>query len=449
VSTVARSTSCLPAYDGVEWMEGTLPTLSEEWPKFSRAEVSLLAGDSYDISAEDVRRYAHGRPWVWPRETIFFICDVHADTEGFLRSLVASGGVKLNGPGDEDFDLTANGREGTFVIGGDCLDKGPENLRLLRTLGSLRAKGARVEILAGNHDVRAFVGLAYAGRKEPRLAHLWVRMGKKSIPLFLEVYRQYVEPRREIYDFPSDEDARAELFPDDSWFDEFACAAGDLISPAKIEREVRRIREKIVELRESAEQAGLTLGMVHAATVAARQLFLDPEGEFSWFFRDMILARRAGSFLFVHAGVDDKVAELVRDHGIPGLNARFRELMESDLFELYHGPVGNAFRTKYRDTDLPFGAAGIENMHRAGIYAIVHGHRNLLRGQRVSVYNGMLNFECDASIDRNTRRIEGLAGPGAAAVIFRPEGQLVAVSTDYRYAKVFDAAGNLGWTTYV
>ncbi|MCB9464017.1 MAG: metallophosphoesterase [Candidatus Eisenbacteria bacterium] len=430
-------------------MDGTLPTVAEDWPKFSRTEIALLAGDTYDISLEEVQRYAVGRPWVWSGETLFFVCDVHADTEGFLRSLVATGGVELTGPGDHDFELTALGREGVFIIGGDCFDKGPENLRLLRALGALRSKGAKVEILAGNHDVRALVGLAYAGRKEPRFAHLWVRMGKKSIPLFREIYEQYVLPNRDDYEFPSDEDVRAELFPDAAWFENFAAAAGDLVSPAKMEREVRRIREKIVELGEAADQAGLSLGMVHAATVAAKRLFLEPDGEFAWFFQEMQLARQAGSFLFVHAGVDDKVARWIRDEGVAGVNARFRDLMEHDLFELYHGAIGNVFRTKYRETDLPFGPDGIEDMHRAGIYAIVHGHRNLCRGQRVSVYNGMLNFECDASIDRNTRVIEGLNGPGAAAVTFRPEGRISATSTDYGRIKVFEASRNLGWTTFL
>lgn len=442
-------TPAVPVYHGVEWMEGAFPRIAEDWPKFTRAEVPHLAGDTYDISVEEVRRYAHGRPWIWPRETIFFLCDLHADTEGFLRSLVATGGVRLTGPGDTDFELTASGWSGTFVIGGDCLDKGPDNLRLLRALGALRDKGARVELLAGNHDVRALVGLAYAGRKEPRFAHLWVRMGKKSIPLFLEIFRQYVEPRSAEFEFPPEETVRAELFPDEDWYDGFAAAAADLVAPAKLEREVRRIREKVHELVEAAGQAGLSLSMLHAATVAARELFLGREGEFSWFFREMTLARRAGSFLFVHAGLDDQVAAIVRERGVEGLNERFRELMAADLFELYHGPVGNVFRTKYRDTDLSFGPGGIDDMHRAGIYAIVHGHRNLLRGQRVSVYNGMLNFECDASIDRNTRAIEGLLGPGGAALVFRPDGRLVAVSTDYRHAKVFEAARNLGWTTYV
>jgi hypothetical protein len=34
----------------------------------------------------------------------------------------------------------------------------------------------------------------------------------------------------------------------------------------------------------------------------------------------------------------------------------------------------------------------------------------------------------------------GLDGAGGGATIFRPEGTVTAVSTDYRYAKVLDSA---------
>jgi hypothetical protein len=74
------------------------------------------------------------------------------------------------------------------------------------------------------------------------------------------------------------------------------------------------------------------------------------------------------------------------------------------------------------------------------VYAIVHGHKNILRGQRLVLRKGVLNFECDASIDENTRVLEGLSGPGAAVTVFRPDARILAVSTDYPFVKVFDPA---------
>ncbi|MFT7090377.1 MAG: hypothetical protein ACJAYW_000337, partial [Candidatus Azotimanducaceae bacterium] len=82
-------------------------------------------------------------------------------------------------------------------------------------------------------------------------------------------------------------------------------------------------------------------------------------------------------------------------------------------------------------------AAGVANLHRAGIYAIVHGHRNILQGQRLVIREGMLNFECDASVDANTRQVEGLCGPGAATVVFTSDGKVRGISTDYPYIKIF------------
>ncbi len=50
---------------------------------------------------------------------------------------------------------------------------------------------------------------------------------------------------------------------------------------------------------------------------------------------------------------------------------------------------------------------------------------------------GMLNFECDSTIDRGSRKKENMQGRGAAVTIFKPEGVVVGISTDYPRIKVF------------
>ena len=124
--------------------------------------------------------------------------------------------MERTGPGDPDFELTAAGKRALFIIGGDCLDKGPSNLRLLRALKRLFDKGARVELLAGNHDLRTMLGIRFTGKKETLYAHLFVRMGQKSMRLFKEVYDEYlagtVEGGR-----ASEREARELLFPGDDW----------------------------------------------------------------------------------------------------------------------------------------------------------------------------------------------------------------------------------------
>ena len=50
---------------------------------------------------------------------------------------------------------------------------------------------------------------------------------------------------------------------------------------------------------------------------------------------------------------------------------------------------------------------------------------------------GMIHIESDITMDRNTRKKEGLDGYGAGVTIIRPEGQVIGISTDYPHAKVF------------
>ena len=168
-----------------------------------------------------------------------------------------------------------------------------------------------------------------------------------------------------------------------------------------------------------------------------QQLFLHRHGEFYWFFRDMQMALRRGSFLFIHAGLDDRVVDLIRANGVRDLNRQFRQQLQGSSFEFYYGSVANAMRTKYRVVDKPLSRRAGQLAHDNGIYAIVHGHRNLLHGQRITLRKGLVNFECDTTMDRNTRQKEGLQGHGAGVTIVHPDGWVTGISTDYPYAKIF------------
>lgn len=427
----------VPNYRGRSFCEMPLPTTSEPWPNHKR-DKPQLAEKHYDAPLDLLRKRIGHKPFVWPNRLMYFFADIHADADAWRRSLIATGGVRWLGEGDDAYELTREGERALFVIAGDCFDKGPSNLRLLRAIKILIDKGADVEILAGNHDLRTLVGLAYMGRKEPRFAHLFVRMGQKTMPLFQEIRRDYLGPGQTSA--LSETQLHDRLFPDERWFEGFPAEARGLVPDKKIVKELRRIREKMVELPAKCAELGLSLGDIHRAAEKARELFLDPEGEFHWYFERMDVALRWGSFLLAHAGVDDVTAQLLAEHGVFGLNTWFHRLLADDPFELYHGSVGNTFRTKYREIDHPFTDAGVQNMYEAGLYGIVHGHQNILGGQRVLVREGLLNFECDCSVDINTRHAEGLHGPGGATVIFRPDGYALGISADYPHVKVFDAA---------
>lgn len=423
----------LPHYHGKRWIADKLPTAAQHWrpgrhhsPSKDRAVRRALA-----------QAVSH-RPWRWPKRPIYFLADPHADAEALNASLVASGGIRKTGPGYFDIELTKAGRKGIFIIGGDCLDKGPSNLEVLRSVRNLMRTGARVKLLAGNHDIRLLMGLRAIGMERHTLTeHLFVRMGPKVVPLLKEIHTEYLGDKKGLHGIPGLGKCRERLFPSADWFDEFPRKASHLMSKQSIERETSRMRKKVLVFERACNDAGLSLRDVYATARKCKKLFLEPGGEFAWFFRDMQLAYRGGSFLFIHAGVDDRITEMIERKGVAHLNRQFRKQIRRDLFEFYFGPLANTMRTKYRDVDMPLTRQGVVMAYRRGVHAVVHGHRNRTRGQQMMLRKGLIHFESDITMDRNSRRKEGLSGYGVGVTIVRPEGSVIGISTDHPYAKVF------------
>lgn len=427
----------IPSTDGGQG----LPVVAEPWLDGAGHSVAQECGTAAAMTAV-LSTACRGAPLRWPKRPILFISDAHADAHAFVASLVASGGVARTGAGIGDFALTAEGRNSVFVIGGDCLDKGPSNLELLRAIACLRRLGARVKLLAGNHDMRLLMGLrSLAQRGNPLTDHLFVRMGSKAVPLLHEIHSEHVlGDALAMREVPDTAQCRRRLFPDNDWFDRFPRLAAPHLSAAAIDKELNRVRAKVDDFEQHCARAGLSLRQVYATARCARRLFLREGGEFGWFFGDMQLAWRSGSFLFVHAGLDDEIAGLIGRRGVAELNRQYRKTSARDLFRFYFGPLANTLRTKYRREDLPLTGRGVAQAYRSGLHVVVHGHRSRQRGQRLALRSGMLHLEGDVTLDRNSRYRQGLEGHGAGATIIRPEGCIVGVSTDYPRAKVFEPA---------
>lgn len=437
----------LPKYAGRRWIRDGLPSRGETWQPGKHQSITKDRDDHRALGEVLQRAVAHS-PWKWPKRPVFFIADPHADAEAFNASLVASGGVQKTGAGELDIKLTNAGRDGVFVIGGDCLDKGPSNLRLLRTIRNLIDTGAKVKLLAGNHDVRLLMGIRAMGlERDVTTEHLFVRMGPKVVPLLKEVHGEYLAGKDALRGIPSKRDCRRILFPSSRWFKKFPKEAAWLMPQQAIERELIRMRKKVDGFEDACNEADLSLRDIYAAANKCRQLFLTPKGEFAWFFRDMQLTYHEGSFLFIHAGFDDRIASLIEEESIGYLNRLFRKQIRHGLFEFYYGPLANTMRTKYREVDMPLTRHGVERAYRQGVHAIVHGHRNRTQGQRIMLRQGMIHIESDITLDRNSRSNEGLDGYGAGVTIIRPEGQVIGISTDYPYAKVFEPVSYLKQST--
>jgi hypothetical protein len=429
----------LPKYRGRRWIREGLPADYEIWQPGKSQSMGKDRSNHHAL-AEVLQRAVSHSPWQWPKRPIYFFADPHADAEAFTASLVASGGVKKTGPDDLDIRLTDIGHRATFVIGGDCLDKGPSNLQLLRSLRKLMDTGARVKLLAGNHDVRLLMGIRAMGlERDPRTEHLFLRMGPKVVPLFKEVHDEYLAGKKKaLRGIPDERECKRRLYPSARWFDEFPGEAAWLMPEKNIERELQRMRNKLDSFEDACNEAGLSMRDVYATALKCRKLFLKPSGEFAWFFRDMQLLYRDGSFLFIHAGLDDRITDLIEDEGLGYLNRLFRKQIKHDLFEFYYGALANTMRTKYRDVDMPLTHHGVERAYRNGVHAIVHGHRNRTAGQRIMLRQGMIHIESDITMDRNSRVKEGLDGYGVGVTIIHPQGRVIGISTDHPYAKVFD-----------
>ncbi len=429
-----------PKYRGEKWLQQSLPTQCEPWleGKNRHAGVGKDLTHHRAVSIE-LREFFNVYRWKWPRKTIFFFSDLHADADAFIGSLLASGGVEKTGPNDGDFKLTKSGRKAVFVIGGDCFDKGPSNLRLLRLIRMLIDKKANVRILAGNHDVRMTLGVISVGLEpDPRTDHFFIRMGPKMIPFLKEIQRQYLSGKNAYRDIPDEKECRKRLYPTINWFSEFPRLARWVMPDDEVEREMRRLRSKTARFEQLCKSSGMHMREVFAAVKKWESLFLHPKGEFHWFFRRMKLLHQEGSFLFIHAGINDRTARNIQENGVDHVNREFNKQLRDDPFDFYYGPLAYGLRTKYRELDMPLTRRGTALLHKKGIHAIVHGHNNRLQGQRMMLRKGIIHFECDTTLDRNSRKKEGLSGIGAAVTIVSPQKWIMGISCDYPRIKVLE-----------
>lgn len=409
-----------------------LPTEWVVWPK-DKGSSNTTIRQSHDIPNKYWRKKVR-----WPKRQVVFISDPHADATAFEASLIAAGVVRQKGKGLCQFELTKAGRKAEIMIGGDCLDKGPSNLSLLRSVKHLYRLKANVTLLAGNHDLRLLMGLlAISRKKDAGNQHLFVRMGKKIVPLFKEVFEQYLEGTKWDKNVPDEETCRHRLFPGDKWFNEFPFYAAGFLTAEGIEREVRKMHSKSENFEKHCRHAGLTLRHVYAASLMCQKLFLHKKGEFYWFFRKMKLVEKRGSFLFLHAGLDDTMSQVLLKNGTGYANKAFhKNLKRRDLFGFYYSSLANTFRTKYRDADLPLTHRGVAAVHKSGVKMVVQGHVNRTEGQRITLKKGLVHIEADITLDRHSREAEGLHGFGMGATLIDRKNGVVGISCDYPKAKV-------------
>jgi hypothetical protein len=426
-----------PRYQGRKWLKLHLPEELACWKDGRKASIGKDRSDHLSLDTA-LQRTLSCCDWRWPKRPVYFVADPHADVEAFICSLVATGGVQATGPGIRDFKLTRQGKKGRFIIGGDCLDKGPSSLQMLEGLRHLLNSKAEVILLAGNHDLRLLMGIGILDKpRDTRTEHFFLRMGPKIVPLLKEVNDRYLHKRSALRGIPDAKECRRRLYPSKQWFKAFPSLAQWLMPDQTVARELERMEKKLDRFEKVCEAQGMSMRRVYAAALKCRELFLQPGGRYYWFFRSMQLLHREGSFLFVHAGIDDRIAALIDRNDLAYVNRQYRRQVLDDPFEFYYGPLANALRTKYRPVDMPLSGHGVGRMLRQGFHVVVHGHRNRTEGQRIMLRQGLLHIECDTTMDRNSRKSEGLSGFGAGATLIHPKGQVIGISSDYPRVKLF------------
>ena len=274
---------------------------------------------------------------------IYFLTDLHADRNAFEDSLAHCE------------DPTA-----LYIIGGDCLDKGPSNLELLDAIHEASQR-LDIKILAGNHDLRMLMVLQNWSTREDKSSR------------FAKVYT----PSRFL----------KRITP-------FLNECGD----------INKAREMFLEPGGKYSWFFDNMSAFHK------------DGEFLFVHAGVGDDFIQELSLMINSREKDPFPIL--------MNLRHRTPFNIALHNFYYGPLGTCIRTKYReDTDIyNFTESGAAMLKDLGINFVVHGHDNQLNGHKLNMRHGILHFCCDCTVDSGTRKAAGLTSPGYAVASFEPYG---------------------------
>lgn len=415
--------------------------------------VRVYAGNNglaMDRAAKVARDYADKFVWEFPRQHVLFFCDLHGDAEAFRRSLIAGKAIVCHSKDLLDFDLSDFGKAADIVIAGDIFDKGPSNLDVLELLSHLRSLGAKIIVLAGNHDLRIWLTLKALDAKELEAFDYLAEHLERAQLLVSEVLARAVlptplaslQPKKAP---PTSKKGRSKKAVRRTADEQGRKALQTLFGPALASSDDGAYKgrkawliERWQEIEAFYRQRGIAPDALCDGLMLAYDLLVAPSGRHAWIFAEMQLLHRYGSFLLAHGGVDDQLCAELKADGVDGINKKFRKLLaKARPSELAAGAFGNSTLTKYRPSDEPLTAAGVRRLHGEGIFAIVHGHDNQIGQQNVAYRQELLHFQCDATLNRCTRKLQGLSPRGMAVVIFEPEGRLTALSSDRPEGKTF------------
>lgn len=73
----------IPRYKGLSWVDASLPVHGQVWMLGKQRSVKK---DKYHSAAyaDEMDSAIGGEPWQWPKRTLYFMSDLHADADAFL-----------------------------------------------------------------------------------------------------------------------------------------------------------------------------------------------------------------------------------------------------------------------------------------------------------------------------------------------------------------------------
>lgn len=437
---------------------------SSDWLQDSSAQVRLGNDSSNGSGKVDslqastiIRSYADKFDWEFPRHKVLFFCDLHADAEAFRRSLLAAYAITEHSSALLDVSLTDLGKSADIVIAGDIFDKGPSNYDLLDLLTLLRDQGAKFKILAGNHDIRIWLTLKAIGEGDREQIDYLASSLERAFLIISESLQRAEVLKPHLSEAGADHKSTSQESPCKSndeadvyeqlFFPSHCIQAspganhqwGESKAEIKLTKQRNAwLAERWQEIKRFYASKGIEPSQILEGLRLAKRMIVASDSRYAWLFAEMNLMTHYGSFLLAHGGVDDELCQMIYDQGIAVINAKFKDLMrQGKPRELISGPFGNCTLTKYRYHDEPLSAKGIRLLHELQICAIVHGHDNQVGQQNIVYRQEMLHFQCDASLNRCTRELQGLSPTGMAVIVFEPEGRLVALSNEWPAGKSF------------
>lgn len=169
-------------------------------------------------------------------------------------------------------------------------------------------------------------------------------MGIKVIPLFKEVYDEYIRDSQDELNPPDEAQCRTLLFPSRLWRAAFKEENKYRLDPHGLKKELKRIHKKSAHFESHCRAHGLNLTMVYLAAQKCNSLFLQTDGEFFWFFKKMKLIHREKSFLFTHAGLDNHISKIIKNSGIKKTNFFYKKLRKRRFRNAYYNRRKNCIR---------------------------------------------------------------------------------------------------------